>query len=85
MTTIGPEHSAPDDADAVRAGAQTAHRIDLAARLRQAAAAPARQATGAASRSSAGAPEFEAYLHAEFPEQAPQLLDPVGRGAPSSS
>src|SRR5215472_6442290 len=24
-------------------------------------------------------PEFAAYLHAEFPEQAPQLLDPVGR------
>jgi molybdopterin-containing oxidoreductase family iron-sulfur binding subunit len=27
----------------------------------------------------AGAPEFDAYLKAEFPEQATQLLDPVGR------
>jgi len=27
----------------------------------------------------ADTPEFQAYLHAEFPEQAPQWLDPVGR------
>jgi molybdopterin-containing oxidoreductase family iron-sulfur binding subunit len=27
----------------------------------------------------AGTPEFEAYLQAEFPEQAPQMLDPLAR------
>ena len=27
----------------------------------------------------AGAPEFDEFLKAEFPEQAPDLLDPVGR------
>src|SRR5215510_10888928 len=80
MSTPGPE---PFASGAVEGSVRPAPRkprtpVDLAAIRSQLAQRQGKQYWRSLEEL-AGSPECEAYLQAEFPEQAPQLLDPVGR------